>query len=152
MTRKITRRVAEIKLGKDLPLYLGNLDAKRDWGHAKDYVDGMWKILQHDEPEDFVLATGETHTVREFVELAFNCIDIKIVWNGSGLKEVGYCHKTEKPLVHVNPKYFRPTEVDILIGDPKKAKEKLGLVHTTSFENLVSEMVAEDINLLSKMK
>ena len=152
VTRKITRRVAEIKLGKDLPLYLGNLDAKRDWGHAKDYVDGMWKILQHDEPEDFVLATGETHTVREFVELAFNCIDIKIVWNGSGLKEVGYCHKTEKPLVHVNPKYFRPTEVDILIGDPKKAKEKLGWVHTTSFENLVSEMVAEDINLLSKMK
>ena len=152
VTRKITRRVAEIKLGKNVQLYLGNLDAKRDWGHAKDYVDGMWKILQHDKADDFVLATGETHSVREFVELAFNCIDIKIIWNGSGVKEIGYCKKTEKPLVFVNPKYFRPTEVDLLIGDPKKARKELGWLHTKSFENLVSEMVAEDINLLSKIK
>ena len=152
VTRKITRRVAEIKLGKDLQLYLGNLDAKRDWGHAKDYVDGMWRILQHDKPDDFVLATGETHTVREFVELAFEFINIKIMWDGTGLNEVGYCKKTEKPLVYVNPKYFRPTEVDLLIGDPKKAKEELAWTHTTSFKNLVSEMVEEDIKILSKVK
>ena len=112
----------------------------------------MWKILQHDRADDFVLATGETHSVREFVELAFNCIDKKIIWNGSGVKEIGYCKKTEKPLVFVNPKYFRPTEVDLLIGDSKKARKELGWVHTKSFENLVSEMVAEDINLLSKIK
>ena len=152
VTRKITRRVAEIKLGKDLQLYLGNLDAKRDWGHAKDYVDGMWRILQHHKPDDFVLATGETHTVRKFVELAFECINIEIIWNGTGLNEVGYCKKTEKPLVYVNPKYFRPTEVDLLIGDPKKAKEELNWNHTTSFKNLVSEMVEEDIKILSKVK
>ena len=152
VTRKITRRVAEIKLGKDLQLYLGNLDAKRDWGHAKDYVDGMWRILQHHKPDDFVLATGETHTVRKFVELAFECINIKIMWDGTGLNEVGYCKKTEKPLVYVNPKYFRPTEVDLLIGDPKKAKEELAWTHTTSFKKLVSEMVEEDIKILSKVK
>ena len=111
----------------------------------------MWRIIQHDKPDDFVLATGETHTVREFVELAFECINIKIMWDGTGLNEVGYCKKTEKPLVYVNPKYFRPTEVDLLIGDPKKAKEELNWTHTTSFKNLVSEMVQEDIKILSKV-
>ncbi len=148
VTRKITRAVASIHYGLQDRLYLGNLDAKRDWGHARDYVEGMWRIVQHDEPEDFVLATGETHPVREFVELAFADAGVEIKWSGSGVDEKGTCAKTGKVLVEVDPRYFRPTEVDLLLGDPSKAKEKLGWTHTTPFRQLVSEMVAADMTAL----
>lgn len=148
VTRKITRAVAAIELGQQDKLYLGNLDAKRDWGHARDYVEGMWRIVQQDEPDDFVLATGETHPVREFVELAFAETDVTIEWSGTGVDEKGACAKTGKVLVEVDPRYFRPTEVDLLLGDPTKAKDKLGWTHTTPFKQLVSEMVAADLALL----
>ncbi len=149
VTRKITRAVAAITKGKQEKLSLGNLDAKRDWGHAKDYVKGMWAILQADKPDDFVLATGETHKVREFVEKAFDAVDIKIRWEGEGVNEKGFDSKTGKLLVDVNPRYFRPTEVDLLLGDPTKAFEKLGWKHETPFEELVKEMVQSDIKLIS---
>ncbi len=145
MTRKITRAVAAIKLGLQDKLFLGNLDAKRDWGHARDYAEGMWKILQHPEPDDFVLATGESHSVREFVEKAFIEIGTRIVWEGQGLDEKGVDAKTSRVLVSVDPRYFRPTEVDLLIGDPSKARSKLGWQHKISFDQLVSEMVAADL-------
>lgn len=148
VTRKITRAVAAIELGQQDKLYLGNLDAKRDWGHARDYVEGMWRIVQQDEPDDFVLATGETHPVREFVELAFAETGVTIEWAGSGVDEKGSCAKTGKVLVEVDPRYFRPTEVDLLLGDPTKARDKLGWTHTTPFKQLVSEMVAADLALL----
>lgn len=148
VTRKITRAVAAIELGQQDKLYLGNLDAKRDWGHARDYVEGMWRIVQQDEPDDFVLATGETHPVREFVELAFAETGVTIEWSGTGVDEKGACAKTGKVLVEVDPRYFRPTEVDLLLGDPTKAKDKLGWTHTTPFKQLVSEMVAADLALL----
>ena len=148
VTRKITRAVAAIELGQQDKLHLGNLDAKRDWGHARDYVEGMWRIVQQDEPDDFVLATGETHAVREFVELAFAETGVTIKWSGSGVDETGVCSKTGKVLVEVDPRYFRPTEVDLLLGDPSKAKERLGWTHTTPFKQLVSEMVAADLALL----
>ncbi len=148
VTRKITRAVAAIYHGQQDRLYLGNLDAKRDWGHARDYVEGMWRIVQHDVPDDFVLATGETHAVREFVELAFAEVGTTIVWSGSGVDERGTCAKTGKVLVEVDPRYFRPTEVDLLLGDPTKAREKLGWTHTTPFGELVSQMVAADLALL----
>lgn len=148
VTRKITRAVAAIELGQQDKLYLGNLDAKRDWGHARDYVEGMWRIVQQDEPDDFVLATGETHPVREFVELAFAETGVTIEWSGEGVDEKGACAKTGKVLVEVDPRYFRPTEVDLLLGDPTKAKDKLGWTHTTPFKQLVSEMVAADLALL----
>ena len=147
VTRKITRAVAAIHLGTQETLYIGNLDAKRDWGHARDYVDGMWRILQQDTPDDYVLATGETHSVREFVELAFGCIDQEIEWKGQGADENGVCPKTGKVLVRVDPRYFRPTEVDLLLGDASKAKERLGWESSTAFCDLVREMVAEDIRL-----
>lgn len=145
VTRKITRAAARIKLGAQESLYLGNLDAKRDWGFAGDYVKAMWMMLQQDDPEDYVIATGETHSVREFVELAFKNVGIDIVWHGSGLEEKGVDAASGKEIIHVNPRYFRPTEVDLLLGDSTKAKEKLGWTSETSFEKLVSMMVIEDL-------
>ena len=149
VTRKITRAVASMKLGLQEKLYIGNLDAKRDWGHARDYVEGMWKILQHDTPEDFVLATGETHTVRSFIELAFAEIGITIEWKGEGIDEKGIDADSGKTLIEINPRYFRPTEVELLLGDPTKAKEKLGWQHTTGFADLVKEMVASDLKAIA---
>jgi len=144
VTRKITRAVATIAAGRQDILYLGNLDAKRDWGHARDYVKGMWKILQQERPDDYVLATGETHSVREFVELAFRRINRPIVWKGTGTDEKGHCARTGRTLVAIDAAYYRPTEVDLLLGNPAKAHEKLGWTHTTSFEELVAEMVDAD--------
>ena len=143
VTRKITRAVARIHAGMQECLYLGNLDSKRDWGHARDYVEGMWKMLQADEADDFVLATGETHMVREFVEKAFKVLDIEISWEGEGVDEVGK-DQNGKVIVRIDPKYFRPTEVDLLLGDATKAKEKLGWVPNILFEELVKEMVLAD--------
>jgi GDPmannose 4,6-dehydratase len=148
VTRKITRAVAAIERGYQERLYLGNLDAKRDWGHARDYVEGMWRILQQDRPDDYVLATGETHTVREFVELAFRHIDRHIVWKGSGEDECGCCRRTGNVLVALDPAYRRPTEVDLLLGDPAKALTNLGWRHRTSFEQLVAEMVEADRTII----
>ncbi len=145
VTRKITRAVAAIQLGRQKRLYIGNLDAKRDWGHARDYVDGMWRILQQPTPDDYVLATGETHSVREFVEVAFAEIGRTIGWHGKAADEKGVDAKTGEILVEVDPRYFRPTEVDFLLGDPTKAREKLGWTHKTSFGDLVREMVAADL-------
>ena len=149
VTRKITRAVAAIKLGLQDTLYLGNLDARRDWGHARDYVEGMWRIVQQDIADDYVLATGETHSVREFVELAFAETGCKIVWKGEGVDEQGLDESSGKVLVRVDPRYFRPTEVDLLLGDPRKAHEKLGWTHTTTFRELVAEMVASDLNVVA---
>ncbi|MCP2669702.1 GDP-mannose 4,6-dehydratase [Maricaulaceae bacterium EIL42A08] len=148
VTRKITRAVAAIHHGRQEKLYLGNLDAKRDWGHARDYVEGMWRILQQDQGDDYVLATGETHTVREFVELAFAEIGVTLEWSGTEQSEVGRCAKTNRELVAIDPRYYRPTEVDLLIGDPTKAQEKLGWTYTTKFKDLVSEMVQSDLRLI----
>jgi GDPmannose 4,6-dehydratase len=149
VTRKITRAVAAIKLGLRETLFLGNLDAKRDWGHARDYVEGMWRILQQSEPDDYVLATGETHSVREFVEKAFAQIGIQIVWKGQGTEETGIDAASNRVLVKIDPRYFRPTEVDHLVGDPSKARSKLGWRHTVSFEDLVAEMVAADLETVA---
>ncbi len=148
VTRKITRAVAAIEQGLQSTLYLGNMDAKRDWGHARDYVEGMWRILQQEEPDDYVLATGETHSVREFVERAFAAVGREIAWKGSGVDEIGCDAKTGDRLVAIDEAYFRPTEVELLIGDPSKAKQKLGWSHTTSFTDLVTEMVEADMELL----
>ena len=145
VTRKITRAVAAIQLGLQKALYLGNLDAKRDWGHARDYVEGMWRILQQDKADDYVLATGETHSIREFVELAFGCVGRKIEWRGTGVDEKGVDVATGDILIEVDPRYFRPTEVDLLLGDPSKAHAKLGWKHTTTFPELVREMVSNDL-------
>jgi GDPmannose 4,6-dehydratase len=147
VTRKITRAVAAISRGKQDKLYLGNLDAKRDWGHARDYVEGMWMMLQQPEADDYVLATGETHSVREFVEKAFAEAGHTIAWKGSGTSEVGLDAKSGKVLVEVDPRFFRPTEVEILIGDPTKAREKLGWQPKIMFEQLVREMVQSDLRL-----
>ncbi len=144
VTRKITRAVAAIEKGLQKTLYLGNLDAKRDWGHARDYVEGMWLMMQQETPDDYVLATGETHSVREFVELAFAETGRKISWEGDSVDEIGRDADTGDELVKIDPRYFRPTEVDLLIGDPSKAREKLGWAHKTSFPDLVKEMVAAD--------
>lgn len=145
VTRKITRAVAAISLGLQDRLYLGNLDAQRDWGHARDYVEGMWRILQHHEPDDFVLATGRTHTVRRFVELAFAEIGRRIAWRGEGVSEVGIDEESGQTLIEIDPRYFRPTEVDLLLGDASKAKHLLGWEPTTDFETLVAEMMASDL-------
>ncbi|PNG27337.1 GDP-mannose 4,6-dehydratase [Methylocella silvestris] len=145
VTRKITRAVAAIHLGFQDKLFLGNLDAQRDWGNAKDYVEGMWRILQQPEADDYVLATGEMHTVREFVERAFGEIGVTIGWKGEGVDERGFDTKTGKALVEIDPRYFRPTEVELLLGDPTKAFEKLGWKHKTTFAELVSDMVASDL-------
>jgi GDPmannose 4,6-dehydratase len=145
VTRKITRAVAAIKLGRQKRLYIGNLDARRDWGHARDYVEGMWLMLQQPKPDDYVLATGEAHSVREFVEFAFAQIGRRIQWHGQGVDEKGRDAKTGEILVEVDRRYFRPTEVDLLLGDPAKAREKLGWRHKTSFPELVKEMVESDL-------
>ena len=150
VTRKITLAIAKIMAGKQDKLSLGNLDAKRDWGYAKDYVEGQWLILQQDKPDDFVLATGETHTVREFVEAAFEEVGIKIEWRGAGAYEEGYCSKTGKLLVDVNPKYFRPAEVDLLLGDPAKADRVLGWKRKVSFRELVKIMVQADLKIYGR--
>jgi GDPmannose 4,6-dehydratase len=149
VTRKISRAVAGVKLGRQQMLFLGNLDAKRDWGHARDYVEGMWRILQHPEPDDYVLATGEAHSVREFVEKAFAQIGIRIIWEGVGVDEKGVDPDSGRVLVQVDPRYFRPTEVDLLIGDASKARSKLGWKHKVSFDQLVAEMVASDLESLA---
>lgn len=145
VTRKITRAVAAIERGLQEKLRLGNLNARRDWGHARDYVEGMWRILQQDVADDYVLATGETHTVREFVELAFNAVDKQIEWDGDGIKEIGVDRRSGKCLIEIDPRYFRPNEVDFLLGDASKAKNRLGWEHTTGFGSLVSEMVDWDM-------
>ena len=150
VTRKITRAAAAIKLGLQDKLYLGNLNAQRDWGHAKDYVEGMWRIVQHESPEDFVLATGETHTVRSFVDKAFAAIDVTLDWRGEGVDEKGYNSTNGDCLVEVDPRYFRPTEVELLIGDPTKAKEKLGWKATTTLAEMVSEMVTSDLDVVQR--
>jgi GDPmannose 4,6-dehydratase len=145
VTRKITRALARIKLGIQDKLYLGNLDAKRDWGHARDYIEMQWLMLQQEEPEDFVIATGEQYSVRQFVDAASSELGINIRWEGTGVKEKGTDTHTGKTIVEVDPRYFRPTEVETLLGDPTKAKEKLGWAPKTSFEQLVSEMVIADL-------
>ena len=150
VTRKITRAAAKIKLGMEEKLSLGNLNAKRDWGYAPEYVDGMWRMLQLPAPDDFVLATGETHTVREFVDLAFKELDMELTWSGKGADEKGIDKKTKKVLVDVDPRYYRPTEVELLIGDPTKAKEKLGWIPETKFTELVKIMANADYEKISK--
>jgi GDPmannose 4,6-dehydratase len=145
VTRKITRAVAAIALKKQDMLFLGNLDAKRDWGHARDYVEGMWRILQQPAGDDFVLATGECHSVREFVECAFACVGTTIEWRGAGVEEEGIDSGTGAVVVKVDPRYFRPTEVELLLGDPAKARAKLGWHHKISFAELVAEMVQADL-------
>lgn len=145
VTRKITRAAAAIKLGLQDKLYLGNLDAERDWGHAKDYVRGMWLMLQQDKADDYVLATGEKHSVREFVELSFAELDIDIRWEGSGVDEQGFDTKTGKTVVSVDPRYFRPTEVDLLLGNPEKATNALGWSPTTPFREMIRQMVRSDL-------
>jgi GDPmannose 4,6-dehydratase len=145
VTRKITRAVAAIHLKRQSRLFVGNLDAKRDWGHARDYVEGMWLMLQQDQPDDYVLATGETHSVREFIELAFGHVGRTIAWAGKGVDEKGRDAKTGEVLIEVDPRYFRPTEVDLLLGDPGKAHAKLGWQHKTGFRELVKEMVEADL-------
>jgi GDPmannose 4,6-dehydratase len=145
VTRKISRAVARIKLGFQDRLYIGNLDAKRDWGYAGDYVEAMWLMLQQDEPDDFVIATGESHSVREFIEKAFGEIGVKISWEGIGEMEIGKDSESGRTMVQIDPRYFRPTEVDILMGDPQKARKKLGWKPTVSFDELISMMVREDL-------
>ncbi|WP_264050830.1 GDP-mannose 4,6-dehydratase [Methylobacterium flocculans] len=144
VTRKITRAVAAIEAGLQDTLFLGNLDAKRDWGHARDYVEGMWRILQQDAGDDYVLATGELHSVREFVEKSFALTGRTIAWRGTGVAEEGYDARTGDVLVRIDGRYFRPTEVDLLLGDPSKARTKLGWSHTIPFDELVREMVEAD--------
>ncbi len=150
VTRKITRAVARINYGLQDALYLGNLSAKRDWGHARDYVEAMWLMLQQDEPEDFVIATGEAHSVREFVEKAFLYVGIEIVWEGEGVNECGKDKHTGATYVYVDPQYFRPAEVDLLIGDATKAKEKLGWEPKVRFEQLVNEMMQNEIQVMKQ--
>lgn len=150
VTRKISRAIAAIELGLQDRLYLGNLDAKRDWGHARDYVEGMWRMLQADEPDDYVLATGETHAVREFVERGFSEVGRTIEWTGSGTQERGLDARTGQVLIEIDPRYFRPTEVDLLLGDPSKARAALGWQHTTTFAELVKEMVAADLAAMKR--
>ena len=145
VTRKITRAAARISLGVQERLYLGNLDSKRDWGHADDYVEGMWRIMQHDKPDDFVLATGISTSIRDFTTQAFSEAGISLEWSGSGVDEVGKNAQTGKLLVSVDPTYFRPTEVDLLIGDATKAKEKLGWSPTCDLKQLISEMISSDL-------
>jgi GDPmannose 4,6-dehydratase len=148
VTRKITRAAAAIAHGRQDVLYLGNLDARRDWGHAREYAKGMWMMLQQDEPDDYVLATGETTTVRQFVEWSFADAGIELEWRGAGIGEQGFCRTSGALKVAVDPRYFRPTEVDLLIGDPSKAHQKLGWRHETGVRELVREMVAADLEVM----
>jgi GDPmannose 4,6-dehydratase len=150
VTRKITRAVAAIHLGVQKTLYIGNLDAKRDWGHARDYVEGMWRIVQQPEADDYVLATGEAHSVREFVELAFSKVGRKIEWRGKGVDEIGIDIATGETLVKIDSRYFRPTEVDLLLGDASKARCVLGWQHQVSFPELVSDMVESDLKAIAQ--
>jgi GDPmannose 4,6-dehydratase len=144
VTRKITMAAAAIKAGKKDCVYLGNLNSKRDWGYAPDYVDAMWRMLQQDKPDDYVIATGETHTIREFAEKTFSCLKMKVRWSGKDEKEIGIDEKTDKTVVRVDPKYFRPTEVDLLIGNPAKARKRLGWKASVTFDKLVEIMVKAD--------
>src|SRR3989344_2704798 len=150
VTRKITIGLSKIKLGQQDVLELGNLDAKRDWGYAPEYTDAMWRMLQQDVPEDFVIATGETHSVREFIEAACEELGIDLGWEGEGVDEIGIDRKTCKPIIKINPKYFRPTEVDLLLGDPTKAKEKMGWAATIKFADLAKRMTKADFELMKK--
>jgi GDPmannose 4,6-dehydratase len=150
VTRKITRAVSAIHHGLQNKLFMGNIDAKRDWGHARDYVEGMWRIVQQDVPEDFVLATGETHSVREFIELAFAHVGVTLEWRGKGVEEKGLDARSGRELVVIDPRYFRPTEVDLLLGDPSKAKQKLGWTHTIGFRQLVADMMDADLVTVQK--
>jgi GDPmannose 4,6-dehydratase len=152
VTRKITRAAVRIKLGMQPCLYLGNLDAKRDWGYAGDYVELMWLMLQQTEPDDYVIATGETHSVREFAERSFARLGMQLQWQGSGIHEKGIDAKTGKIIIEIDPKYFRPTEVDLLLGDPTKAKVKLGWEPKVTFEGLVNMMVDADLELAEREK
>ena len=147
VTRKITRGLVKIKLGKEQKIYLGNLDAKRDWGYAKDYVEGMWLMLQHNEPDDFILATNENHSVREFAEVAARHLGLELTWQGTGLKEKGVEKKTGKVIIEIDPNYFRPAEVDILLGDYSKAKNKLGWEPKVKFQALAKMMAEADWKL-----
>jgi GDPmannose 4,6-dehydratase len=149
VTRKITRAVAAIRLGRQQTLYLGNMDAKRDWGHAREYVEGMWRMLQQDEPGDYVLATGETVSVRQFVEWCFAEVGVTIAWRGEGVDEKGVDAATGDVRVAIDPRYFRPTEVDLLIGDPTKAREKLGWSHKITAHELAKEMVQADLKVMA---
>ncbi len=149
VTRKITRAVAAIEAGRQGTVYLGNLDARRDWGHARDFVDGIWRIVQQDQPDDYVLATGEAHSVREFVERAFAAIGMPLTWRGMGVDEQGFDARGTCR-VAIDPRYFRPTEVNALLGNPAKARERLGWKHTVGFEQLVREMVQSDRELLTR--
>jgi GDPmannose 4,6-dehydratase len=150
VTRKITRAVAAIEAQNQRKLYLGNLDARRDWGHARDYVSAMWKIVEHQTADDYVIATGEAHSVREFVELAFRCCGVEIAWQGTGVNEQGVDCSSGRVLVEIDPRYFRPTEVDDLLGDATKARQVLSWAPQTPFSELVREMVEEDRRLLRR--
>ena len=150
VTRKITRAVTRIKLGLQDKLYLGNLDARRDWGHARDYVEMQWLMLQQDEPDDFVIASGTQHSVREFVVRAFAEVGIEVAWSGTGPDEIGRNITDGSPIVEIDPRYYRPTEVDSLLGNPAKAKAKLGWTPRVGFDELVSEMVREDLKLAQR--
>jgi GDPmannose 4,6-dehydratase len=150
VTRKITRAVSAIHKGLQDRLYIGNLDAMRDWGHARDYVEGMWRILQQEKPDDYVLATGETHSVREFIELAFGHVGTTIRWDGKGVNEKGLDARSGRVLVQVDPRYFRPTEVEFLLGDPGKARRELGWSHRIGFRELVTEMMDSDLASIEK--
>jgi len=150
VTRKITRAIAGIHLGVQKELYIGNLDSRRDWGHARDYVEGMWRIVQQDTPDDFVLATGEAHSVREFVELAFLKVGRRLEWSGKGVDETGIDAECGETLVRVDKRYFRPAEVDLLIGDASKAHRILGWKHTVGFSDLVAEMMTSDLDAIAR--
>lgn len=150
VTRKITRAAAKISLGLQEKLFLGNVDAQRDWGHAKDYVEGMWLMMQQEESDDYVLATGKTYSVRHFCNLAFSHVGITLDWKGTGVDEKAVDSKTGKVLIEIDPKYFRPTEVDLLIGDPSKAKAKLGWEHKHSLDQLVADMMKADVELFTR--
>lgn len=150
VTKKVTRGLARIKLGLDNVLYMGNLDAKRDWGYAKDYVEGMWMMLQQDKPDDYILATNETHSVREFIEIAAKDLGIKLGWRGEDIDEIGVDLSTGKTIIKIDPNYFRPAEVDLLIGDPKKAKDIMGWEPKVKFKELVEIMVRADLEEQSK--
>jgi GDPmannose 4,6-dehydratase len=150
VTRKITRAVARIKLGLEDRLYLGTLDSKRDWGHARDYVNAQWLMLQQDEPDDYVIATGRQYSVRQFVEAAFSEVGVSLIWEGEGVDEKGIDVETGRVMVEVDPRYFRPTEVDTLLGDPSKAREKLGWEAKTPLHDMVAEMVREDLKIAER--